>query len=268
MWFNYDKIKTEIILKYKKVGCFVLIDKYEKDIEYELFSEYKSTRKKELRDEIFEKYLYIARILSKRFINRGIDYDDIYHVAIIGLLGAIERFDPDRNVKFATFATPTILGEIRKYFRDKGNFIKVPRRLYEIFYKAEQYKHTTGIHNIEPSELARALNISEKELEYAYKAGDSAFVESLEYEAYADGNMTLNNVLGIEDNNFIMIEDKDFIESSLKKLSDKEIEFITMRYRHEMTQTEISKKWNTSQMNVSRFEKNILKKLRDMYFHE
>ena len=75
--------------------------------EYELFSRYNETGDKSLRDEIVEKYIYIAEILSRRFINRGIDYEDIYQVACMGILMAVERFDPDRGIKFASFATPT-----------------------------------------------------------------------------------------------------------------------------------------------------------------
>ena len=86
--------------------------------ECELFSEYRQTGDKKLRNEIVEKYLYIAQILSKRFVNRGIDYDDIYQVAVLGIIYAVDRFDPDRGVAFATYATPTVLGEIRRYFRD------------------------------------------------------------------------------------------------------------------------------------------------------
>ena len=82
--------------------------------EYELFSEYRRTKDTALRDEIVESYIYIAEILSRRFINRGIEYDDIYQVACMGVLQAVERFDPDRGIKFASYATPPVFGEIRK----------------------------------------------------------------------------------------------------------------------------------------------------------
>lgn len=109
-----------------------------KTTEYEMFSRYRETGDIALRDEIVSSYIYIAEILSRKFINRGVEYDDIFQVACMGILYAVERFDPDKGVKFATYATPTVMGEIRKYFRDKGNFIRIPRRLYEIFYKAEK----------------------------------------------------------------------------------------------------------------------------------
>lgn len=179
-----------------------------KTTEYEMFSRYRETGDIALRDEIVSSYIYIAEILSRKFINRGVEYDDIFQVACMGILYAVERFDPDKGVKFATYATPTVMGEIRKYFRDKGNFIRIPRRLYEIFYKAEKIKRVSS--EISQEEIARILNIPEKLLENVYEVGDTSFIKSLEYEAYADGELNFSNLIGIEDSNFLMIEDKDF----------------------------------------------------------
>ena len=234
--------------------------------EYEMFSRYRRTGDTGLRDELVEAYIYIAEILSRKFINRGVEYDDIYQVACLGILYAVERFDPDKGVKFATFATPTVLGEIRRYFRDKGNFIKIPRKLYEIFYKAEKIRRIKN--GISQSEMARILNISEKQLNKIYEAGDTTFIKSLEYEAYADGEMSLSNVVGIEDKHYLMIENEDFIESCMKKLTEEERAFIQHRYYEEKSQKEISEIFGTSQMQISRMEKRILKKLRDMYFRD
>lgn len=236
--------------------------------EYQEFVNYRKSGDKTLRDALVEKYLYIAQILSKRFVNRGIDYDDIYQVAALGILYAVERFDPERGVRFATFATPTVLGEIRKYFRDKGNFIRVPRTLYEMFYKAEKIKRGSGTSGEALAELSRALHIPKEDIEGAYKHGDYAFIESLEYEAYADGNLTLADILGKEDNNFIMIENRDFIKRSMNKLTEKERELVEKRYYDGLTQSEIAAGWQVSQMYVSRMERSVLKKLRDLYFHD
>lgn len=94
----------------------------------ELFKQYKKTKDTAVRNEIIDRYTYLAEIMAKRFSGRGIDYDDLYQVACIGLLYAVERFDVSKGLKFTTFATPTITGEIKRYFRDKGNFIRVPRQ--------------------------------------------------------------------------------------------------------------------------------------------
>lgn len=234
--------------------------------EYELFSEYRRTGNRALRDEIIEAYIYIAEILSRKFINRGIEYDDIYQVASMGILYAVERFDPERGVKFATFATPTVLGEIRNYFRDKGNFIKIPRRLYEVFYKAEQIKRLHS--DVSDDEIARILNISALDMKKLREIGDFSFIKSLEYEAYADGELAISEVLGAEDNHILMLEDREFLSSCKKRLSEKERVFLELRYTDELSQTEIAEVMGISQMQVSRIEKNVLKKLRDMYFKE
>ncbi|MDY3971248.1 MAG: sigma-70 family RNA polymerase sigma factor [Clostridia bacterium] len=234
--------------------------------EYEMFSRYRETKDTKLRDEIVSSYIYIAEILSRKFVNRGVEYDDIYQVACLGILYAVERFDPDKGVKFATFATPTVMGEIRKYFRDKGNFIRIPRRLYEVFYKAEKIRRMSS--EISQEEIARILNIPEKTLESIYEIGDASFIKSLEYEAYADGEMTLANVVGTDDKNYLMIEDKDFVDSCMKNLTNEEREFVKYRYYEEKSQKEISEIMGTSQMQISRMEKKVLKKFRTMYFKD
>ena len=236
------------------------------ETEYALFKEYRRTKDKKLRDRLVNSYIYIAEILSRRFINRGIEYDDIYQVACLGILYAVERFDPDKGVKFATFATPTVLGEIRHYFRDKGSFIKIPRGLYEVFYKAEQIRRSSA--DMSTGEIARILNLPENVVEEAYDLGGAAFLKSLENEAFANGEMNLSNVIGREDNNFIMIENRDFIRSCLSQLSEQEREFVKLRYYDELTQRDIAAKWGVSQMYVSRLEKKTLKKLKNMYFRD
>ena len=236
--------------------------------EYEKFSEYQKTKDIKLRNDLASQYMYIAEILSKKFANRGIDYEDIYQVACMGIIYAIERFNPDRGIQFSSYATPTVLGEIRKYFRDKGNFIKIPRKLYEIFYKAERIRRGLAPEKNTYEEVARILNLPLETIIEAYEIGDSSFVRSLEQEAFADGNMTLSNLIGKDDNDFLMIENREFLSYCLKQLSKKELEFIKLRYTKEFSQKEISEKWNTSQMNVSRFEKRLLKKLKNMYFHD
>ena len=235
--------------------------------ECELFSEYRQTGDKKLRNEIVEKYLYIAQILSKRFVNRGIDYDDIYQVAVLGIIYAVERFAPDRGVAFATYATPTVLGEIRRYFRDKGNFIRVPRALCTLFYRAERIRYSSGGDALTKDELARRLNISVSDLDKAYEVGDTSFIRSLEYEANTDGALSISNVIGSDDSDFLMIEDKDFVEYAMQQLSKEERNVIDKRYFKGFTQQMVADEEGISQMKVSRIEKSVLKKLRDLYFH-
>ncbi len=235
--------------------------------EYDLFREYRKNGTVELRNEIIHTYIYIAEILSRRFINRGIEYDDIYQVACMGLIYAVERFDPDRGVKFATFATPTIMGEIRRHFRDKGSFIRIPRKLYEIFYRAERIKRRYDS-PVSEERIARALGIPTDVLRSAYEAGDSAFVHSLEYEADADGSLVLSNLIGSDENGFMVVEDSDFVEYCMSELSKEEKEFVRRRFYDEESQSKIAADWQVSQMYISRMEKKILNKLKNLYFRD
>lgn len=236
--------------------------------DYELFRELKKTGNPQIREELIDKYLYVARILSKRFVNRGIDYDDIYQVAVMGVIYSVDRFDPDRGVCFSTFATPTVLGEIRKYFRDKGSFIKVPRKLCSIFYRAERIRYSGSEGELSMSELARKLGVTKNELDMAYNAGGAEFIQSLEYEINTDGALSISNIVGVEDNSFLMIEDKDFINSALRLLTDRERSVIEKRYYKGYSQQKTAEAEGISQMQVSRTEKKALKKIRDLYFRE
>ena len=114
----------------------------EKLTEKELFKKYAATKNIEIRNELIRRHLYIAEILSKKFLNKGIEYEDIFQVASLGLIYAIERFDVNRGFEFSSFATPTIIGEIKKYFRDKGWSVRVPRRIQELSKKINVAKNT------------------------------------------------------------------------------------------------------------------------------
>ena len=234
--------------------------------EEEIFRGYKETKDKKLKDKIIARYMYIAEILSKRFANRGIDYDDIFQVACLGLVLAVDRYEYDKGIKFASFATPTVTGEIKKYFRDKGCFIKIPRKLYEIFVRAEKLRLSMEPEKFSRAEIAKVLNLSEKDLAEAYAVGDVAFIQSLEQEAHREGNSMYGDTLGSDDKNFLLIENSDFLNFCMNSLNEREQEFINMRFYEEKTQKEISELWEVSQMQVSRFEKSVLNKLRNLYY--
>lgn len=234
--------------------------------EEEIFRAYKETKDKKLKDKIIARYMYIAEILSKRFANRGIDYDDIFQVACLGLVLAVDRYEYDKGIKFASFATPTVTGEIKKYFRDKGCFIKIPRKLYEIFVRAEKLRLSMEPEKFSRAEIAKVLNLSEKDLAEAYAVGDVAFIQSLEQEAHREGNSMYGDTLGSDDKNFLLIENSDFLNFCMNSLNEREQEFINMRFYEEKTQKEISEFWEVSQMQVSRFEKSVLNKLRNLYY--
>lgn len=217
----------------------------------ELFEQYKKTKDTAVRNEIIDRYTYLAEIMAKRFSGRGIDYDDLYQVACIGLLYAVERFDASKGLKFTTFATPTITGEIKRYFRDKGNFIRVPRRLYEIFSKAHRIRVANGG---EQAEAPPNVILPQ--------------VISIEREIMDGEEIRFEHTLGRTDDGFLMVEEKDFVENCMRALSEDEREFIQKRYYGEQSQKQIAADMGVSQMCVSRLERKLLKKLRDMYFKE
>lgn len=234
----------------------------------ELFEEYEKTKDRELRDILVEEHLYIAEILSKKYANRGIDYDDIYQVASIGLIYAVERYDLSKGFEFSSFATPTIVGEIKKYFRDKGWTIRVPRRIQELSKKinnakvtlAQKYQRTPTIQDI-----ANFLNVTPQEVLEAMEASKVYAPQSLDitYDGTGDDKeINLSDLIGEDERYFDQIEMNDFIRSAMEKLNDVEKTILMERYYNKRTQVSIAEKLNVSQMTVSRIEKKVLEKMK------
>ncbi|WP_313339274.1 SigB/SigF/SigG family RNA polymerase sigma factor [Sedimentibacter sp.] len=234
----------------------------------DLFLLYHQTRDIEVRNQIFEKYKYMAEIISRKYNNKGIEHDDIFQIACMGLIYAIERFDITKGFEFTSFATPTILGEIKKYFRDKGWSIKVPRKIQEISKKVNDYSNILSIElNRAPTirEIAEYIDSTEEEVLEAFEAGKMFNSQSLDekFDNSADeSDLTLMDVMGQDDKHFTIIENEDFIKKSMEKLNELEKEIIIKRFYLSKTQSEIAKELNISQMTVSRIEKKSLEKLR------
>lgn len=235
----------------------------------QLFSLYQEGKSQEVRNYIVQKYLYIVDIITKKFLNRGIEYEDLFQVASIGLLQAIERYDSERGVKFTSFATPTIIGEIKRYFRDKGNIIRIPRRVYEIYQKVNQAKHaltqTLG-RTPKAEEIAEYLNLSEELILEVIESGNVTNIQSLEQSIYGDENAFLNDLVGKEDSTFTLIENRDFIERGMQSFNEAEKEFVKQRYYNKKTQKQIADLLGVSQMYISRLERKILDKFRRLYY--
>lgn len=240
----------------------------EKDNIRDLFLYYDKNRDKETRDILIEKHLYIAEILSKRYANRGIEYDDIYQVASIGLIYAIDRYDVSKGFEFSSFATPTIIGEIKKYFRDKGWTIRVPRRIQELSKRINDSKvHLSQELQRSPTiaDIAEYLNTTEEEVLEAMEASKVYTPQSLDvtYDSNNDDkDINLADIIGEEDRYFSRIDNNDFIMKIMEKLSKVEKEILIDRYINKKTQVVIAKNLDISQMTVSRIEKKILEKLR------
>ena len=214
----------------------------------DLFLLYHETRDIEVRNQIFEKYKYMAEIISRKYNNKGIEHDDIFQIACMGLIYAIERFDITKGFEFTSFATPTILGEIKKYFRDKGWSIKVPRKIQEISKKVNDYSNILSVElNRAPTikEIAEYIDSTEEEVLEAFEAGKMFNSQSLDEKfdnSSDDSDLTLMDVM--------------------EKLNELEKEIIVKRFYLNKTQSEIAKELNISQMTVSRIEKKSLEKLR------
>ena len=235
--------------------------------EYITFKRYREERTREYRNRIFEEYAYLAEILAKKYLNRGVDYQDLYQVASIGLINAIERFDIDKGFKFSSFATPTIIGEIKKYFRDKEWMIRVPRRIQKLAGRINDAKEvlTQQLGRVpDVQELAEYLTVSEEELLEAMEAGGVYSPQSLD-EPYNDDRekgISLGDIIGTEDTGIEWVENRDFIIRTLNKLDANEQKVLKDRYFRGKTQNQIAKELKVSQMTVSRMEKKIIEKFK------
>lgn len=239
---------------------------------YDLFLLYHETKDIEIRNQIFEKYKYMAEIISRKYSNRGIEHDDIYQIACMGLIFAIERFDITKGFEFTSFATPTILGEVKKYFRDKGWAVKVPRKIQEISRKVNEYNNilTARLHRAPTiKEIAEYISSTEEEVLEAFEAGRMFNSQSLDEKfdlSRDDNDISLMDVVGAEDKHYNLIENLDFLNKSMSKLNELEKNIIIKRFYENKTQSDIAKELKISQMTVSRIEKKSLEKLRIEYY--
>jgi len=233
----------------------------------ELFMEYINTKDVKYRNAIVSKYLNLAEYLSKKFVNRGVDYDDIYQVACIALIKAVERFSLDKGVKFVSFATPTVLGEIKRFFRDKSAAIKIPRRLYEARQGLNNARDelTQKLNRVpRADEIAAYMKVSVETVLEIIEAGSSSIIKSLDQSVYQDNDSEFGDTLGYDEKTYEKIENRDFIEKTLKMFGEVEREFITLRYIQNLTQKQISEKFGVSQMYISRMEKKTLDRFRTL----
>jgi RNA polymerase sigma-B factor len=231
----------------------------------EIFYRYIENPDVETRNEIVSRYLYLAEFASKKFLNRGVEYDDIYQVASLALIKAVERFNPDRGVKFITFAMPTIVGEIKRYFRDKGSTIRVPRRVYESYQKVNLAREYLS-HELQRAprvpEIASYLNISEENVLEIMESWNVHNMNSFDQNVFDNDNLELHETIGWEEEDFERIENIDFLNKSLNRFNETEKLFIKQRYFKNKTQREIAEMLGVSQMYVSRLEKKVIDRFR------
>ena len=215
----------------------------------------------EAREALVRENLPLVRHLVKRFQDRGREYDDLFQYGCLGLLKAIDRFDPAFGTAFSTYAVPVILGEIRRFLRDDGS-IHVARSIKENARRVEEARQgVLQASGREPTvdELCEALDLDREDILLALNARQS--VRSLDASIDADGELTLKDTLGTDC--MEAVEKRLLLGSLLKALPREDMRLIALRYFQRRTQTEIAKEMGVSQAQVSRMESRILKRLRE-----
>ena len=221
------------------------------------------------RDQLTELHLPLAEHLARRFAGRGEPYEDLAQVATIGLIKAIDRYDPGRGVEFSTFAMPTIMGEIKRWFRDKGWAIRVPRRLQEL--RMSIGAATTVLlqqHGRSPTvpELAGAIGVSEDDVLEALETATAYSTLSLDSPEHDDNAMPTIETLGQDDEALEGVENRETLIRMLSSLPERERTIIVLRFFRGMTQSQIANEIGISQMHVSRLLSRTLARLREGMF--
>lgn len=226
-----------------------------------------SPRRQEIRSELVQTHLPLVEYLARRFRNRGEPHDDLVQVATIGLIKAIDRFDVERGVEFSTYATPTIVGEIKRYFRDKGWAIRVPRRLQELKMSlakatselSQQYGRAPTV-----SELADHLGMSEDEILEGLESANAYSTISLDTPETDDADaLAVADTLGNIDEALEGVEYRESLKPLLEKLPPREKRILLLRFFRNMTQSQIAAELGISQMHVSRLLARTLARLRE-----
>jgi RNA polymerase sigma-B factor len=245
-----------------------LVERFDRERTRELFRSFALARDLSVRDELVVAHLNLARYLAVRFGNRGEQIDDLVQVATLGLIKAIDRYDPNRGVEFTTYATPTIIGEIKRYFRDKGWMIRVPRRLQELNLAVNREMEHAAIElgrSPTVTDLASRLSVSEEEVIEAQELGQMYNLLSIDSELAAASDAktaTLLDYLGREDPELALLEDKANLERGFAALDPRERVILYLRFYENMSQAEVAKRFGVSQMHVSRLQQRALEKLK------
>jgi RNA polymerase sigma-B factor len=231
-----------------------------------LFVRYRLTRDLAARDALFDRFLPLANHLARRYDRGGGHDEDVAQVACVGLMQAIERFDPDRGIAFSSYAVPTIIGEIKRYFRDRGWLVRVPRELQE---RALTVQSTANALEAElgraptTAQLAERLNLTIEAVVEARMAAGAHFGVSLD-RPNPDGEEDSHSAaaeLGAEDPGFSRAEDAATLDGLLADLDERQSTILRLRFEHDLTQAEIAERVGISQMHVSRLIREAVTEL-------
>ena len=222
---------------------------------------------KRARELVIQEQLPLVEFLARKFAGRGEPVEDLIQVASVGLIKAVDRFDVDRNIEFSTYATPSILGEIKRYFRDKGWSMRVPRGLQELRQSAKDTIHNETVRTgRSPTmrELAKTLDADEERIAEALTLGRAYNTSSLDAPVSQDdseGDKIID--LQADKNSPIEgLEDRVLLQSAMSGLKDQQQQILQLRFNEGKTQTEIADSIGVSQMHVSRLLRRAIEDLR------
>ena len=219
------------------------------------------------RKQLIERYMSLVRSLARRYSYRGEQLEDLVQIGAIGLIKAIDRFDTDRGVEFSTYATPTIVGEIKRHFRDRGWAIRVPRRLQELRLSiTSATAELTQENGRSPtvSELARKIGVSDEEIIEGLESSNAYSTLSLDApDSSDDSALSMIDVIGGDDEALEHVENRETIKPLLEALDPREKHILTLRFFRGMTQSQIAAEIGISQMHVSRLLARTLERLRE-----
>ncbi len=236
----------------------------------ELFLEYARTHNQMIRDRLILGHQNLVHYLAGKFANRGIPLEDLFQVGMIGLTNAVDRFDPERGLQFSTFATPTILGEIRRHFRDKGWHLKVPRRLQELNMAAARASEMMSAEFGRPAtiqEVAARIGATEEEALEAIEMGNAYDTVPLDAPMENSGEsapITLAEFLGEEDASLRRIETYGDLRQAIDSLEPREKAIIYFRFFRDLSQSQVAERLNISQMHVSRLQRKAMRRLKEL----
>jgi RNA polymerase sigma-B factor len=235
----------------------------------EEFVEFARTGDEQLRNQLVESHLGLAHQLARRFVSRGESYDDLVQVASLALVKSVDRFDPGRGIEFSSFATRTIVGELKRHFRDRGWAIRAPRRIQELYLELgpaiESLSHRLG----RPptiSEMAETIGANEEAVLEALEAGKSYHLSSIDAQDRKEGSVS--DRLGDVDAGFDGADNRLALAISLADLPPRARTILSLRFGDGLTQSEIANRVGVSQMHVSRLLADSLAALRKAFEEE
>jgi RNA polymerase sigma-B factor len=231
----------------------------------DLLEAYRLTGDRDARDRLVEELMPLVRSLARRYAGRGEPIDDLVQVGAIGLIKAIDRFELERGVELSTYAVPTIVGEIRRHFRDRSWSVHVPRRMKELSLRVSRLVDDLSSElgrTPTVTELAAAADVEEEDVIEALETARAHTPASLSTPLDATGELTLIDLLGEEEEGYAALERGSVVRTGLEGLDERERRIIVLRFLKGMTQSEIAAELGISQMHVSRLLRRALATMR------